>query len=241
MPTDHSGDLRLDPAIRPPRRRRSLRGGLLLAAGGAVALGLAAGLWVRPNLGSTHDTDAAERAATGLPIEVQKPAPPAPIPASDGKLEVLPPDAAAAAQRPPQQSAWASIFSELEPPPPLPPARGDSAAPQPRVAALTPPAPATPAAPAAAATDCAAGGLADQMVCSDGDLAEIDREMTRAYRRALRAGASPAALRADQRDWLGIREEAAHHSRRALAQVYAQRIEELNAASGEGDSPDDGN
>jgi uncharacterized protein len=69
------------------------------------------------------------------------------------------------------------------------------------------------------------------MVCADPGLAEADLEMSRAYGRALHAGVSPAALRADQRDWLGIREEAAHHSRWALAQVYRQRIDELNAAA----------
>jgi len=239
MPTDQSGDLRLDPAPRPPRRRWALPGGLILAAGGAVALGLVVGVWARPNFGATHDTDAAEHAAAALPVEVNKPAPPQQVTAADGKLEVLP--LGPAGQPPQSQSPGSSIFAELGPPPPLPPAQGD-AAPPPRIAALAPPPTATvPAAPVAAATDCTQGGLADQMVCSDTGLAEADREMSQAYRRALRAGVSPGALRADQRDWLDIREEAAHHSRRALAQVYAQRIEELNAAAGEDDSPDDGN
>jgi uncharacterized protein YecT (DUF1311 family) len=233
MPTDQSGDLRLDPASRPPPRRRGgLGGGLILGAGVALALGLAVGLWARPNFGVIHDTDAAERAAAPMAIEVNKPKP---ATEADGKLEVLPPDAAPASQHAEYQNAWGSILAELGPPPPLPPARQD---PPPRVAELTPPAWTPRAAPAAEATDCTAGGLADQMVCADQGLAEADVEMSRAYQRALRAGISPTALRADQRDWLGIREEAAHHSRWALAQVYRQRIDELNAAAYEDASPE---
>jgi len=208
-----------------------LRGGLILGAGAALAMGLAVGLWARPNLGATHD--AAERAAAPMAIAVNKPKPPQPATESDGKLEVLPPDAASSSQQAENQSAWASIFAELAPPPPLPPERQD---PPPRVAELTPPPQPASAAPDAA--DCTAGGLADQMVCADQSLADADREMNLAYRRALRAGISPAALRADQRDWLGIREEAAHHSRWALAEVYRQRIDELNAAAYEDASPE---
>jgi len=42
------------------------------------------------------------------------------------------------------------------------------------------------------------------------------------------SGADPRALRQEQGDWLAIREDAAAHSRRALAQVYAQRTAELD-------------
>jgi uncharacterized protein YecT (DUF1311 family) len=203
-------------------------GGLIIGAGAAVALGLVVGLWARPDFGATHDTDAAERAATPMAIQVNKPQPPQPPTEADGKLEVLPPDAASASQRAQNQNLWGSILSELAPPPPLPPAPQET---PPRMAELTPPAWPAPARPTPEASDCTAGGLADQMVCADVGLAEADREMNRAYGRALRAGISPSALGADQRDWLGIREEAAHHSRRALAQVYRQRIDELNAAA----------
>jgi uncharacterized protein YecT (DUF1311 family) len=208
-------------------------GGLIFGAGAALALGLAVGLWARPDFGASYDTDAAERAAAPMAIAVNKPKPP-PATEADGKLEVLPPDTASAAQHAENQNAWGSILAELAPPPPLPPARPDAS---PRVAELTPPAWPAPAAPDAQAADCAAGGLADQMVCADEGLADADREMNRAYGRALRAGISPTALRADQRDWLGIREEAAHHSRWALAQVYRQRIDELNAAAYEDATP----
>jgi uncharacterized protein YecT (DUF1311 family) len=173
---------------------------------------------------------------------------------ASGKLEVLSPDVAAANRQPARPSLTQALG--LAPPPPLPALPEPQVETSPRVAALTTPAPrlgtqppeATSAGPAPgslsqarAGFDCAgASGLAEQMVCSDPDLAAADREMSRAYRRALRAEGSSGALRADQRDWLGIREDAAHRSRRALAQVYQQRIDELNAAADEAGPPDDG-
>jgi len=66
------------------------------------------------------------------------------------------------------------------------------------------------------------------MVCADPALASADRQMARAYQRALRAGAAPGELRQEQRDWMAIREDAARQSPRALAQIYDQRIQELN-------------
>jgi len=53
--------------------------------------------------------------------------------------------------------------------------------------------------------------------------------MARAYRRALGSGVDPQDLRQEQRDWVAIREDAARHSQQALADVYDQRIRELNA------------
>jgi uncharacterized protein len=77
------------------------------------------------------------------------------------------------------------------------------------------------------------------MVCEDPDLAAADRELNQAYRRALRSGAPVDQLRDEQRDWLAIREDAARHSPRALANVYEQRIDDLNeiADDGPGDGP----
>ena len=77
------------------------------------------------------------------------------------------------------------------------------------------------------------------MVCEDPALTATDRELNRAYRRALRSGTAPSALRADQRDWLAIREDAAHRSRHALESVYRQRIEELNALAENPGAEDD--
>jgi uncharacterized protein YecT (DUF1311 family) len=80
----------------------------------------------------------------------------------------------------------------------------------------------------------AAGSRAAQMVCADPDLADADRELNQAYRRALRSGASPEQLRQDQRDWLAIREDAARRSPRAVASIYEQRIDELNQIADDG-------
>ena len=65
-------------------------------------------------------------------------------------------------------------------------------------------------------------------MCGDAGLAAADRRLAQAWRRAMASGADPRTLRQDQGDWLAIREDAAAHSRRALAQVYAQRTAELD-------------
>ena len=65
-------------------------------------------------------------------------------------------------------------------------------------------------------------------MCSDPALAAADRQMARAFQRALRAGVPYDQLRAEQNDWLDIRDDAARRSPRALSAVYDQRIEELN-------------
>jgi uncharacterized protein YecT (DUF1311 family) len=247
----------------PARRRLPRMTGRNLAIGAAlaVAAGLGFGMWARPNLGGSA-TDAAERTAPPVPIEVGKP-PPETL-QSDGKLEVLSPQDAAAARAnanpaPPVASPPAEGYIP-GPPPPLPEAaRAPAYAPPPygqRVPAQpipqpapmvrqAPPLPLEPQrlaqAPSRAGFDCSgARSPAEAMVCQDPELAAADREMSRAYRRALQSGAAPVgALRADQRDWLSIREDAARHSRRAVAQIYQQRIDELNAmAEGRGD--DDG-
>jgi len=211
MPTDRSAERRPDHG-----RFVRLRTPLMIAGAAAIALGIGLGVLVRPNFGAARDADAAERGATPMQVEIDHTAPPLPPVESGGKLEVLPPDVAAAgrAAAEPSLSVLTSQALADAASPPGPPTDQPGAWRQARAGA-----------------DCAgAGGLAEQMVCSDPDLAAVDREMSRAYRRALRAGISPDALRADQRDWLGVREEAARHSRRALAQVYRQRIDELNSA-----------
>lgn len=86
--------------------------------------------------------------------------------------------------------------------------------------------------PARPSFDCRdAPTLAREMVCSDRELAAMDRRMKQAYSAALAAGAPENELAADQADWLDIREEAAHRSRRSVANIYNQRIEELRAAA----------
>ena len=67
------------------------------------------------------------------------------------------------------------------------------------------------------------------MLCEDRGLARIDQRMRRAYDRALGAGVPASELAADQADWGRVREDAAQQSRRAVADVYAQRTRELEA------------
>jgi uncharacterized protein YecT (DUF1311 family) len=270
MPTDRPGEPWPEAtyhgfagAQAPARRRlpRLTGRNLAIGAGLAIAAGLAFGLWARPDLGGSA-TDAAARTAPLVPIEVGKPAPPQPL-HSDGKLEVLSPDQAAAARANGAAMAPATPAPTQGyipgPPPPLPEAAtAPASAPQPYVQRAPPQpapgvrqapplpveAPRLAQAPGRAGFDCSgARSAAEAMVCQDPELAAADREMSRAYRRALQSGVAPTgALRADQRDWLAIREDAARHSRRAVAQIYRQRIDELNAmADGRDDDegPDD--
>ena len=70
---------------------------------------------------------------------------------------------------------------------------------------------------------------ADRAICANAALAAADREMRRAYQRALDAGAPPMPLRASQENWLIASEVAADRSTLDLAASYARRIAELNA------------
>ena len=81
-----------------------------------------------------------------------------------------------------------------------------------------------------ASFDCAeAVGAAETQVCADPRLAAADRRMARAWHRALDAGAPAWRLKRDQRDWLAARDAAARESPGDLADLYAQRISELEA------------
>lgn len=255
-------------AAAPPPRRRVLPriSGRAIAVGGvaAIALGLVLGVWARPNFGKDPSA-AAERSAPPVPIEVNRP-PPQAAPTSNGKLEVLSPDQAAQARAQSAAAYPATPAPSYVPaaPPPLPSVSGPSYAPSPRAPSAPapslgyrepPPAPAVRAAPslpvepprmaqaqpqAQPAFNCAGGRtLSEALVCGDPEIASIDREMSRAYRRALQSGsAPPGQIRSDQRDWLNIREDAAHRGRRALMQVYQQRLQELNQLA-DSDRPDD--
>ena len=112
---------------------------------------------------------------------------------------------------------------------PAPTARPQPApTPQPAPVQASEPAPPPAQARVQPAFDCsAARSAAQQMVCGDPELAAADQRMNRAYRAALAAGAPEDQLRSEQQDWLGIREDAARHSRNAVASIYEQRIDEL--------------
>jgi uncharacterized protein YecT (DUF1311 family) len=194
--------------------------------GGAVALGLAFGFLAKPNLGQSNvgtpmravTADAAVTQPT-MAIEVIRPAPPLPV-KSAGKLEVLPPDMVRATPR-----AVQALSPFLMPATPSP------------VRLPVTPAPLAVAPPQSAAAGPACAGVrgyAAQIVCADPELAAADQELNRAYRRAMRSGASPDQLRQDQRDWLAVREDAARRSPRAVANIYEQRIDELNQIADDG-------
>jgi uncharacterized protein YecT (DUF1311 family) len=134
-------------------------------------------------------------------IVIDKAKPP-PIPKSGGPMEVLAPGMAEAAMPPPVATDE-----------PLPDAAAspDSALP-----------------PSGPHFDCSrAVSRAQTMVCSDPELAAMDRRMARAYAEAGAAGMPSAQLRSDQAEWRMAREDAAGHSPDAVAEVYALRIREL--------------
>jgi len=209
-------------ALRRGPRRSAIAAGVLIAVG----MGLGLGFLAKPNLrqpAATAPMRAVSPSTGVMGIEVNAPPPPAPI-RSAGKLEVLPPSAADYAQR-----GLAPSYPALAQPAPMPLPVA------PRLPSVITPAlnQAPPVGGGEAA--CAAGrSRAAQMVCADPELAAADRELNQAYRRALRSGAPTEQLRDEQRDWLAIREDAARRSPRAVAEVYEQRIDELNQIADDG-------
>ena len=216
------------PDPRPPRRPG--RKALLLGVTAACALGLAFGLMARPQLITDgpprSPMQPSPRTAAGqMDIVMGEPPPPAPLPA-----------------RPPLETMSQETIAAATPPPA--PERPPLEAPQPPEPPQAPWAPEAPVAreptyaTARPSFDCRqAQSLAEEMVCTDAVLAAADRHMARAFQRAVRSGAPYDQLRAEQNDWMAMREDAALRSPRALAALYDQRIAELNAIA-EGPGPD---
>lgn len=238
----------------PPQRRESInRKTLLGGLAAAVAAGLLFGLWARPEFGDDGRAREPMKAAPAtaeapvaqVPIEVNAPVV-TPPPQVDGPLEVLPQDLARAAEaarpvvrapaaRPPVQVARAPQGS---------PASAVVRAPPAQVAVIEPPRaiPPRPAPARVAERDVSpsfncryARSRSEQMVCGDSELATLDRRLNRAFDRAVGSGIPYRALRAEQDDWLSIREDAARRSPEAVASVYRQRIRELNGIANEGE------
>lgn len=213
-----------DPIGPPPNGRIGRRfptpRAVVVGAGvlGALALGIGLGFAAKPDLGAAHAPAPMSpvSAAQPLSVEVDAPAPPVAV-KSAGKLEVLPPDMAQAAVQASRTYSAADATLRWS---------GEAQA-QP-VRSVGP-----------EATCGTTASRAAQMVCDDPDLAAADRELNQAYRRALRSGAPVDQLRAEQRDWLAIREDAARHSPRALASVYEQRIDDLNEIADDGPGSED--
>ncbi|WP_395674523.1 lysozyme inhibitor LprI family protein [Phenylobacterium sp.] len=209
-----------EPAAKPPRRldRRLILGGVA----GALVLGLGLGLLSRPQFVEPADRRPMQP-VTPVPVEVLAPAP-QPMPKVAGRLEVLPPDMA-------RQAAAAPVVRA--------PAAPDTGEPVVARAPMGPPVglPEIIRAPrrASPSFDCgSARTQAEAMVCADPDLAAADRRLSRAYERAIDAGVPRRELRAEQDDWLAIREDAARRSPDAVASIYEQRTRELNDLAEEG-------
>jgi uncharacterized protein YecT (DUF1311 family) len=212
----------------PPAVSRKL---LIGGVAGAVALGLVFGLWARPNFG--EDGKAREpmrpvpQSQAALPIEVTAPVMP-PVPKSTGRMEVLPQDMARGAALPPVTVVPSSRVIAVEPVP-APPPQERVVAPSPVAVSPQPRDASARVAGAEPSFDCRyARSNAEQMVCGDPRLAAADRRLDRAFNRAVAAGVPARELRAEQDDWMQIREDAARRSPRAVASIYEQRIQELN-------------
>ncbi|ACG76567.1 hypothetical protein PHZ_c0153 [Phenylobacterium zucineum HLK1] len=223
--------------VRRPRRRIS-RNTLLGGGAAAIAAGLAFGLLAKPDLVREAPPPApmqpvtASSAAT-VPVEVAQPAPPPEAPAPAGKLEVLPAEMAKAAETRAVRAAPARPVRAVHVPAKTTDEPREIAAPiaPPRVRPPEPaPTPVRVSAPAPRPSfDCRyAGTRSERMVCGDPRLAGLDRRLDRAFERAVAAGIPYRELRAEQDDWLAIREDAARHSPDAVESVYRQRIAELD-------------
>lgn len=207
---------RPDPPAPPPPPKRGVSKAML--AGGvaaAAALGILFGVVAKPDLDKGARREpmqavTAESSATPVPVEVAA-VTPQPLPRSAGKLEVLPPDLARAAD------ARAAATTAPRPTPVIDTAPRDIS--PPRVTIATPPEP---------SFNCRyAGSRAERMICGDPQLARLDRRLDQAFDRAVAQGGSYRELRAEQDDWLSIREDAARRSPDAVESVYRQRIAEL--------------
>ena len=207
----------LDPPLPPPtgsRRRVAIAGVLLFCVVG-LGVGLAQRLPRAPDL--THGPPPARGqvriAAATPPPAAARPAPRLDVLSADieSKVHAAAPAVAPVAAPPPQPAGLASIAP--------PPARTE---PVPRAEIASRPTPGRP--------DCGwARTPAETMVCNDPDLAADDRRLAGAYRGAARSGVDLYQLRAEQDDWLDLREDAARTSRQAVARLYEQRISELEA------------
>lgn len=205
------------PDASPRLGRKALIGGVAVAC--VVGLGL--GFVARPQLVTSSSKPvatlpAAKTAERQMAIEMAQPPPEAPA-LKSSPLEVMSPELAqaAAANTPPPSPQVVDMGA---------PAAEVS---EPELAGRE-----------EASFDCRrAASYAEEMVCSDPALAAADRHLARAYQRALRLGVPYDLLQAEQNNWMAIREEAARRSPRAVAALYDQRIEQLNAMA-RGPGPD---
>lgn len=237
-PDEPDDDWHNDPApfapADPSRRRRA---GMIAMGSAAVLAAFAGGYLVArtdppvsAEAGSGTSEAAAMAAARPMNIQVAEVAP-LPVPSVGGeKLEVLPSDAGAATPGPVRAPAPKRAGPALAPDA-TPPAKAEAPLGQDAVATGPPPSEPSPAV-RRRSYDCAdQPSAARAMVCRDAGLARMDQRMKQAYAAALAAGVPEEELAAEQEDWLSIREEAARYSRRSVANIYRQRIDELESMS----------
>ncbi|MES2724595.1 MAG: lysozyme inhibitor LprI family protein [Pseudomonadota bacterium] len=199
MNTETPGGSRPDaPIVAGPAKSLFSRPMILAGIGGACVLGLALGLLARPQLAEDTRAPGSMQPVDQMQIEIDRDEPLPEV--SGGKLELLP----AGVKAP--RAAPALPVSEIQPPvrQTQPMARGPS-------------------------FDCArSASAAEELVCNDETLAAQDRRLASAWRRAMDSGIPMHRLRRQQQRWLDAREDAARHAPEEVADLYDQRIQELD-------------
>jgi len=242
-PNDEIALDRDEPTLEQPNRGQAMALGL---GAGLLALVVGVGVFGHPHRqapGASAPVAAAAPSSQGLTIVPDAPrAPPAlasaalpPPIANPGPANAIPAAAVtapAAVSRAPTRLALAPSPAEaaapvVQPPPPPAPVFAREEAPPPRPAAASAEGRGAPASSDEADAGGCGGSAADRMVCADPELGNFDREMHRDLRAAARAGVPLEDLRASQADFTRRREAAAHRSPDAVAEVYDQRIVEL--------------
>ncbi|MDP3632560.1 lysozyme inhibitor LprI family protein [Phenylobacterium sp.] len=193
--------------VGPPAKSPFSRPMILAGVAGACVLGLGLGLLARPQLAEDTRTPGSMKPVEQVQIEIDRDEP---LPAvSGGKLELLP-----------------SGLQAPRPAPATPPAALPAALP---VSEIQPPVRQTRPVARGPSFDCAqSASAAEELVCNDETLAAQDRRLASAWRRAMDSGVPMHRLRRQQQRWLDAREDAARHAPEEVADLYDQRIQELD-------------
>ena len=191
------------PIVVGPSKSPFSRPMILAGVGGACVLGLALGLLARPQLAEDTRSPGSMKPVEQMQIEIDRDEPLPEV--SGGKLELLP-----AGVKPPRAAPAA-------PPAALP------------VSEIQPPVRQTRPVARGPSFDCAqSASAAEELVCNDETLAAQDRRLASAWRRAMDSGVPMHRLRRQQQRWLDAREDAARHAPEEVADLYDQRIQELD-------------
>ncbi|CAN5804053.1 hypothetical protein BH11PSE1_BH11PSE1_23370 [soil metagenome] len=193
--------------VSPPAKSVFAKPMVLAGVAGACVLGLTLGLLARPQLAPDSSAEGSMKPVEQVQIQIDRDEP---LPAvTGGKLELLP--AGLKAPRIPAPAADAIPVNAVEPRPA--PARTASRGPS---------------------FDCAdTASASEDLVCNDADLAAQDRRLAASWRRALDSGVPAWRLRRQQQRWLDAREDAARNEPEAVADLYDQRIRELDEVGGD--------